>query len=78
VGSLVAEALERRDFPFVVIEQERRRVERLRKRGITALYGDASNPLLLQRVGLERARSPPRRPCPIPPATRQVWIMRAR
>lgn len=71
VGSLVGEALERRNLPFVVIEQERRRVERLRERGITALYGDASNPLLLARVGLERARILVVT-VPDPPATRQI------
>jgi len=56
VGSLIAAALERRGFPYVVIEQNRQIVEALRRRGIPALYGDAANPLLLERVHRPQAR----------------------
>jgi CPA2 family monovalent cation:H+ antiporter-2 len=56
VGGLIAAALERRGFPYVVIEQNRQIVEALRRRGIPALYGDAANPLLLERVHLPQAR----------------------
>jgi CPA2 family monovalent cation:H+ antiporter-2 len=56
VGSLVAQMLERRGLRYLVIDQDRRRVEDLRRRGITALYGDAANPALLAHAGLDRAR----------------------
>jgi monovalent cation:H+ antiporter-2, CPA2 family len=56
VGSVVAEALTRRRFPYVVIEQNRRVVERLRANGDVALNGDASNEMLLERVNLAQAR----------------------
>lgn len=56
VGSLIARALERRGFTFVVIEQDRQVVEELRQRGVAALWGDAANPLLLERVYLAHAR----------------------
>ncbi len=56
VGSLIARALERRRFSYVVIEQNRRVVEELRQRGVAALWGDAANPLLLERVHLAHAR----------------------
>jgi CPA2 family monovalent cation:H+ antiporter-2 len=55
VGSLVARALERRGFAYVVIEQDRRIVEALRGRGIPALYGDAADPELLARAGIDHA-----------------------
>jgi CPA2 family monovalent cation:H+ antiporter-2 len=57
VGSLVGEALHRRGFRFVAIEQDRRRVELLRSQGILAIYGDASNPQLLERANLSAART---------------------
>jgi CPA2 family monovalent cation:H+ antiporter-2 len=57
VGSVVGEALQRRGFTFVVIDQKRRLVEKLRDEGIMALYGDASNAILLDRVNLPQART---------------------
>jgi CPA2 family monovalent cation:H+ antiporter-2 len=42
VGGLIGEALRALELPFVVIEEGRRRVEELRKRGIAAVYGDAT------------------------------------
>jgi len=42
VGGLIGEALKALELPFVVIEEDRRRVEELRKRGIAAVYGDAT------------------------------------
>jgi CPA2 family monovalent cation:H+ antiporter-2 len=55
VGSIVAGALDRRGFGYVVIELDRRRVEQLREDGIAALYGDASNPELLIQADIEHA-----------------------
>ena len=43
VGSLVAHALDRRGFRYVVIDQNRRAVEDLRQRGVASLYGNPAN-----------------------------------
>ncbi|HEU5325374.1 MAG TPA: cation:proton antiporter, partial [Candidatus Limnocylindria bacterium] len=56
VGRTVARALEARSFRFVVVEEDRRTVEALRKRGIQALYGDIADAQLLHHAGIERAR----------------------
>jgi len=56
VGRVIAQALLRRGFPFVVIEQDRRLVEALRRRGIRTIYGDAGRPDSLGLAGLSRAR----------------------
>ena len=56
VGRIVADALERRNFRYVVIEQEYRRVEELRERGGHALVGNGANPALLEHAGIDQAR----------------------
>jgi CPA2 family monovalent cation:H+ antiporter-2 len=56
VGRIVADALERRNFRYIVIEQEYRRVEELRDRGGHALVGNAANALLLEHAGIDQAR----------------------
>lgn len=56
VGSELADALERRGFRYLVIELNPFMVRRLRSRGVPVIYGDASNPTVLQHAGLERAR----------------------
>ena len=56
VGQIVAHALDRRGFTSAVIEENRRRVEELRKRGIVALYGDAANPVFLEHANVAQAR----------------------
>jgi CPA2 family monovalent cation:H+ antiporter-2 len=56
VGRTVARALEARSFRFVVVEEDRRTVEALRKRGIHALYGDIADAQLLHHAAIERAR----------------------
>ena len=56
VGRIVAGALSLRGLTFVVIGVDPRLVRRLRERGIHALLGNASNPVLLDRAGLARAR----------------------
>ena len=56
VGRMIARAMDRRGFTYVVITQQRGEVEQLRARGIAALYGDASNPELLREAQVESAR----------------------
>ena len=56
VGRTVARALEARGFRYVVVEEDRRTVEALRKRGIQAFYGDIADAELLKHAGIERAR----------------------
>jgi CPA2 family monovalent cation:H+ antiporter-2 len=56
VGRMIAGALERRGFTYVVITEQRVEVERLRARGVTALYGEASNLELLERAQVASAR----------------------
>ncbi|HYN70848.1 MAG TPA: cation:proton antiporter [Candidatus Eisenbacteria bacterium] len=55
VGQLVAAALERRGFSFVIIEQNARAVREARARGIAAIRGTAENPAVLERAPLSRA-----------------------
>lgn len=56
VGRLIGAALRRRDFSFIVIEQDRDIVHALRNQGIYALLGSADNPVLLEQTHLEHAR----------------------
>ena len=56
VGRMIAGALDRRGFTYVVITQQRGEVERLRARGVAALYGEASNVELLERAHVDSAR----------------------
>jgi CPA2 family monovalent cation:H+ antiporter-2 len=56
VGAPVAEALAGEGIPYVVVEQNREEVEKLRARGMPALYGDATRPGILAHAHLERAR----------------------
>jgi CPA2 family monovalent cation:H+ antiporter-2 len=53
VGRTITQALDTFRVPFMVIDIDRRAVEALRRRGIRAVYGDAANPRLLQRIELE-------------------------
>lgn len=56
VGTVVAEALRARRFPYIVIDEDARVVNRLRQQGQEALLGNAANPILLDRAGLAKAR----------------------
>jgi CPA2 family monovalent cation:H+ antiporter-2 len=56
VGMLIAGALSRRNFRFLIISLERREVESVRRQGAQALFGDATNPELLELAGIEHAR----------------------
>jgi CPA2 family monovalent cation:H+ antiporter-2 len=56
VGRLLGPAFERRGFRYVVITQQRDEIDRLRGLGITAIYGDAANPVVLDMAGIATAR----------------------
>ena len=56
VGRMVAGALERRGFSYVVLTDDRREVDGLRRTGIPALFGDAANAELLQAAEIGHAR----------------------
>jgi CPA2 family monovalent cation:H+ antiporter-2 len=56
VGGVIGEALKAQGLPFVVVEENRRRVEELRRRGIPAIYGDATAAGVLESAGIENAR----------------------
>jgi CPA2 family monovalent cation:H+ antiporter-2 len=55
VGARIAAALTERAIPFVVAEQNRELVEQLRKRGVPAVFGDASEPAVLIQAHVARA-----------------------
>lgn len=56
VGSTVAKTLTAAGIPYVVIEQDRRTVEALRREGIPAVYGDATRALVLDHANVSKAR----------------------
>jgi monovalent cation:H+ antiporter-2, CPA2 family len=55
VGERIAQALKERAVPFVVAEQNREIVERLREEGVPAVCGDASDPAVLIQAHVARA-----------------------
>jgi CPA2 family monovalent cation:H+ antiporter-2 len=56
VGRMIGPALERRGFRYIVITQQRNEVDRLRARGIPAIFGDAANPEVLEMAQISHAR----------------------
>jgi CPA2 family monovalent cation:H+ antiporter-2 len=56
VGRLIGPALERRGFRYVVVTQQRDEVDRLRERGMAAIYGDPARDEVLELAHVERAR----------------------
>ena len=56
IGSLIAEELHHQHVPFVVVEKDPERVDRLVERGWVAVAADASHEDVLTRVGIQRAR----------------------
>jgi len=56
VGERIGAALKERDVSMVVVEQNRDVVERLRKRGIAAVSGDAADTAVLKRAHVAGAR----------------------
>jgi len=55
VGKRIAQALSDRGVPFVVAEQNRELVERLRAQGVPAVSGDAADPAVLIQAHIARA-----------------------
>jgi len=55
VGRRIAEALDAQKIPYVVAEQHRQVVEKLRERGVPAVSGDASDPAVLIQAHIARA-----------------------
>jgi CPA2 family monovalent cation:H+ antiporter-2 len=55
VGRRIGKALAERGIPYVVAEQNRELVERLRKLGMAAVSGDASEPAVLIQAHIARA-----------------------
>ncbi|GIW70767.1 MAG: sodium/hydrogen exchanger [Planctomycetota bacterium] len=55
-GQNVARALEHVQMPYVVIEMNPETVRRLRRAKKPVLYGDATQPLILEHAGIARAR----------------------
>ncbi len=56
VGQRIAAALTAHHLPFVVVEQNREAVERLRKQGVAAVSGDAAEPVVLVQAHIATAR----------------------
>jgi len=52
----LGQVLERRNFSYLIIDIDPRVIELARERDIPCIYGDASNPEILARAELERAR----------------------
>jgi monovalent cation:H+ antiporter-2, CPA2 family len=55
VGRRIAKALAEHGIPFVVAEQNRERVEQLRQKNIPAVFGDATEPMVLVQAHVEKA-----------------------
>jgi len=56
VGQIIGDALQAHHLPFVVVEENRRRVEALRRHGISSVYGDATAAGVLEAAHVARAR----------------------
>lgn len=56
VGSTIGEILSRLDLPYSIIEEDRRLVEKLRSKGLSVVYGNATTPGVLEAAHVESAR----------------------
>jgi CPA2 family monovalent cation:H+ antiporter-2 len=56
VGSLIAQALREHGLPFIVADENRERVERLRSQGVHAVSGNACEPEVLIQAHIAEAR----------------------
>jgi CPA2 family monovalent cation:H+ antiporter-2 len=56
VGRVVIRAVRSRGFRCIVIDRDSRRLEEARALGASTIFGDAANPHILERAGLDRAR----------------------
>jgi len=57
VGRSIADALHPLGLPFVIVESDDRRVQQARRGRLPVIYGDASQPLVLEAAGVARARA---------------------
>lgn len=57
VGRSVADALSHLTLPFVLVESDDRRVQQARAAGLPVIYGDASQPVVLDAAGIRRAQA---------------------
>jgi len=55
VGQLVCDLLDKHEISYIAADRDAARVERWRKLGRAIYFGDASNPLFLQRCGIDEA-----------------------
>lgn len=55
VGRRIARELRARDIPFVIADQNRELIERLREKGAAAVWGDAAEPAVLIQAHIARA-----------------------
>src|SRR5487761_234530 len=56
VGSVIAASLREQGVPYIVIEQNLRFAEQLRREGVPVIYGDAAWPEVFEAAGPDRAR----------------------
>jgi CPA2 family monovalent cation:H+ antiporter-2 len=56
VGRVVVRAVRMRGFRCVVVDRDSRRLDEMAKLGAATIFGDAANPYILERAGLDRAR----------------------
>ncbi|MCR0983159.1 cation:proton antiporter domain-containing protein [Roseomonas populi] len=56
VGVLVAAALRRHHLPFIVVEDDRQRVDLLHNQGVPALWGNGTQAEMLEAAHVDRAR----------------------
>jgi CPA2 family monovalent cation:H+ antiporter-2 len=56
VGSAITPALARSNQPYVIIERDRTRFDSLQKRGVVSLFGDVTEPGVLDAASIGAAR----------------------
>jgi CPA2 family monovalent cation:H+ antiporter-2 len=56
VGGVVVRAVRARGFRCVVVDRDQRRLDDMAEMGAATLFGDAANPAILARCGLDRVR----------------------
>jgi len=56
VGMYVANVLQQKNIPFVILEYNSRRVHEVRKSGFPIIFGDAAKTIILEAADLKRAK----------------------
>ena len=56
VGKHIADVLKKMNVSFVILEFDARRVEQLKRHGFPMIYGDASQPVILEAAQLDKAK----------------------